>query len=127
LRFVALWGPVVLVMALIFFGSAQSDPAAPPAGLSDKSAHFLAYAALGASLVRALAGGRPSAMTGRRVVLAFVLATLYGASDELHQRFVPNRTPDPLDLVADAAGALAGAIVLALLARGLARGLTRRG
>jgi VanZ family protein len=85
--------------------------------MSDKAAHVIAYAALGASLVRALAGGRASAMTARRIGLAALIAVLYGASDEIHQMFVPNRTPELLDLVADACGGLAGAVLLAAAAR----------
>lgn len=99
----------------------MSDPGAPPGGLSDKGAHFVAYGALGASLVRALAGGRSAAMTPRRVILAAVLATLYGASDELHQSFVPERSPDVLDLVADTIGGLAGAVFLSVAARVLSK------
>jgi VanZ family protein len=108
-------------MGLIFTASAMSDPGAPPGGLSDKAAHVIAYAALGATLVRALAGGRPAAMTPHVVAAAAMLAALYGASDELHQRFVPERTPELLDLLADAAGGTAGAAAFAAAARLLAR------
>jgi VanZ family protein len=119
LKHVLLWGPVVLVMAVIFSASSMSDPGAPPGGLSDKAAHFAVYAALGASLVRALAGGRPAAMTAGRILLAILLATLYGVSDEFHQSFVPERTPDVMDVAADALGASAGAVLLTAVARAL--------
>jgi VanZ family protein len=56
-------------------------------------------------------------MTAGRILLAALLATLYGASDELHQHFVPERTPDVLDLAADACGGLAGSLALAATAR----------
>jgi VanZ family protein len=117
LKLVLLWGPVLLVMGLIFFFSSLPDPGGPPGGISDKTAHVLIYAALGASLVRALAGGRITAMTLPRLLLAAALGTLYGASDEIHQHFVPPRTPDILDVVADSIGALLGAIVMTLVAR----------
>lgn len=117
MRFLLLWGPVLAIMALIFFASSLSDPGAPPGGLSDKAAHFVAYAALGASLIRALARGRSAAMTPGRIGLAAALGAVYGLSDELHQRFVPDRSPELLDLAADAAGALAGALLLAAAAR----------
>ena len=117
MKFARFWGPAILVMAMIFGASSMSDPGPPPGGLSDKGAHFLAFGALGAALVRALAEGRPREMTMRRVVLAFVLGTLYGLSDELHQRFVPNRSPELFDLFADACGALAGAVSMAVAGR----------
>ena len=117
----ALWAPVVILMAAIFSASSLSDPGLPPGGLSDKGAHVVAYAALGAALIRALASGQARSMTVMRVLIAAVLATAYGMTDELHQRFVPGRTPELLDLVADAAGGLAGAILFAGIVKTLAR------
>lgn len=117
MKLVLLWGPVLLVMGLIFFFSSLPDPGGPPGGISDKTAHVLVYAALGASLVRALAGGRITEMTLTRILFAAALGTLYGVSDEIHQHFVPPRTPDILDVAADAVGAFVGAILMTLLAR----------
>jgi VanZ family protein len=121
LKTAALWAPVVVLMAAIFSASSLSDPGLPPGGLSDKGAHIVAYAALGAALIRALASGQARSMTVRRVLIAAVLATAYGMTDELHQGIVPGRTPELLDLVADAAGGLAGAILFAGIAKALAR------
>src|SRR6185503_18613620 len=97
--------------------SSLPDPGGPPAGISDKTAHFLIYGALGAALMRALAEGRTTAMTLPRILAVLVLCTLYGVSDEIHQYFVPPRTPDILDVAADSAGAIAGAVVMTLIAR----------
>jgi VanZ family protein len=113
------WGPVVAIMALIFFQSAMSDPFAPPGRLSDKTMHFLAYAALGGAMIRAVSDASSEAMTRNRVLLAWFVTALYGVSDEVHQAFVPGRTPDFLDLLADAAGAIVGAVVVAVVARGV--------
>ena len=120
MKFALLWGPVLFVMGLIFYFSSLTDPGGPPSGVSDKAAHFLIYAALGGALIRALAGGRAVRMNSSRAGIATILGTLYGVSDELHQWFVPPRTPELMDLVADFAGALAGAIGVALIARGVA-------
>jgi VanZ family protein len=105
------------MMGLIFFFSSLPDPGGPPGGISDKTAHLLIYGALGAALMRAVAGGRSAAMTLPKILLVGVLGTLYGLSDEIHQYFVPPRTPDLLDVVADAAGTFAGAIVMTVVAR----------
>ena len=48
------------------------------------------------------------------------LTTAFGASDELHQLFVPGRSADVHDLVADATGAAAG-VTAAWLAATLIR------
>jgi VanZ family protein len=37
---------------------------------------------------------------------AFVLSVLYGVADEVHQMYVPERTADLYDVVADGTGAL---------------------
>jgi VanZ family protein len=63
-------------------------------------------------------------MTPTRILLAAALGTLYGVSDEIHQHFVPPRTPDILDVVADSIGACLGASVMTLVAR-LLRGRLR--
>ena len=39
--------------------------------------------------------------------MAAVLGVLYGATDEIHQMYVPGRSPDVLDWFADAAGVAA--------------------
>jgi VanZ family protein len=113
-------------MGLIFIESSKSDPGAPPGDISDKTAHFIVYSALGAALMRAVARGRAGAMTVRTVAIAALLAVLYGISDEVHQSFVPDRTPDVMDLAADGAGGLTGAAAYAMAARGAERIRRRR-
>jgi hypothetical protein len=111
-----LWGPVLLQMVLIFIASSIPNLGALPGGISDKSGHALGYGILGAVLLRALAGGRLRGVTWMRAAAAVALATLYGVSDEFHQAFVPGRTPDRFDVLADGLGA-AFAIGLGAAAR----------
>jgi len=40
------------------------------------------------------------------LLLSFLVASAYGAIDEVHQQYVPDRTPDAYDAVADSVGAL---------------------
>lgn len=74
--------------------------------------HALAYGVLGALVVHALAGARWRGITAGRAAAAVVVAGLYGLSDEFHQRFVPGRTAELLDLGADVAGALCGVLLV---------------
>ena len=64
-------------------------------------------------VVRALAGGLPRRISLGVAAAAVAITIAYGATDEVHQLFVPGRTGDVYDLMADAAGALAGTIACA--------------
>jgi len=96
-------------MVVIFALSSISDVPGLPGGMSDKTAHGLLYAGLGLLLVRALAGGRPTMVGASTVVLAILIAVVYGLSDETHQLFVPGRQFDLRDLAADGVGAAVAA------------------
>jgi VanZ family protein len=101
-------------MAAIFGISALHQPPLPR-GVSDHSGHALGYFILAVLLIRALADARLAAVTWGRAGGGVVLATLYGLTDEFHQRFVPGRTPAWDDVAADFAGALAGAAFVGIL------------
>lgn len=123
-RLLYAWGPVAFLMAAIFVVSSSSSPPRLPISVSDAVAHAIAYAVLGAAMLRAITGADWSRITVGGFVLAVVLTVSYGLTDEIHQAFVPGRTPELRDLAADALGAVAGAalgwawsIVLAVRAR----------
>ena len=103
-----LWGPVLLQMALIFIASSIPNLGGLPGGMSDKSGHAIGYGILGGVFLRALAGGDVKKVTWGRAAVALLFAVLYGISDEFHQSFVPGRSPDPLDVLADGIGAALG-------------------
>ena len=108
-RLLYVWGPAAAVMAAIFVLSESSSPPELPAAISDVMAHGAAYAVLGAAMLRAVAGADWSRITACRVLLAVVLSVAYGLADEIHQSFVPGRTPELRDVAADALGAAGGA------------------
>src|SRR5262245_43033980 len=119
-RRVWLWAPVALYMAVIFALSSVANPPEPPGLLSlvsDKGVHALLSGGLSSLVVRALSGGWLRPIRRQGAALAVILATVYGASDELHQYFVPPRQMDALDLVADFVGASVAALGLYLVAR----------
>lgn len=116
-RRAGLWVPVCAYAAAIFVMSSLSQPPQPPAGVGDKGVHVLVYAGLALLVLRALAGARLDRITGGRALLAVGVTVLYGASDEWHQRFVPGRSAELLDLAADAAGALAAVALAAAVSQ----------
>ena len=106
-----LWGPVVLMLVVIFGASSIPNLKSLPGNISDKSGHSIGYAMLGGVILRALAGGRLRGVTGSRVLAAIALATLYGVTDEFHQLFVPGRSADRYDVLADCVGATMGTAI----------------
>jgi len=98
MRRVLSWLPAAAWAATLYWLSSRPSVPAPEVPNIDKVAHFGAYAVLGALLAFA-------AHRSRLPVLAAVaVGALYGASDEIHQMYVPGRSPDVLDWAADAAG-----------------------
>ena len=86
----------------------------PPGGVDtgwDKLNHMLAFTALAFCAVL----GHPSARRTRTVLLCALLA--YGGSIEIAQLFVPGRSAEWGDLLADAIGIACGAVVAALALR----------
>ena len=112
----ALWAPVLLYAALIYFLSGHSFHffwfQNTQKSHADKLVHVVEYSVFGFLLGRAF-GAQDLFRRSRGVLfLAVVLAgALYGASDEFHQSFVPNRDSSPYDVVADTVGTAFGAWV----------------
>ena len=108
---------------LIFYLSSQPSietPALFPG--QDKLFHLIAFGILGfLTMGTQLASyaGYPT----RRVWLVVLAVTLYGILDEVHQYFVPGRSADVYDALADALGGLLGAWAMYYLARVLTKRL----
>lgn len=103
-----LWAPVVGYCALIFMVSAQQDLSPPQFPSSDKVAHVLEYGVLGILWARAATRSWPH-WTFRLLLLSTLLFTgLYGAADEWHQFYVPGRSSDWQDVLADVCGGTLG-------------------
>lgn len=51
----------------------------------------------------------------RRYLLAWLFTTIYAATDELHQAFLPDRTGTIIDVGIDSLGALIALILLSLI------------
>jgi len=123
MRTVVAFLPAALYAAVLFALSAQPNPLPflpPELFLQDKLLHGLAYTVLGALLVPGFRGAGCSARSA--VLLAVALASVYGATDEFHQSFVPGRNADVLDWVADTLGAALGATAATTLALRRPRG-----
>lgn len=104
------WFPLIVYAAIIFAQSAFPSPDGLPSfPFSDKLEHFGAYAVMGALFLRAFKKSYPRWSAARIVVFSVLCTVLYGAGDEFHQSFVPERMADPMDLAADFFGGVIGA------------------
>ncbi|MGD0652307.1 MAG: VanZ family protein [Verrucomicrobiia bacterium] len=104
-RKIALCVPALFWGGLIFFLSAQSKlPEIGPAFPNkDKVEHFVFYSIFWFCILLPLRYGHRLSLA-KAIILAFVITSAYGASDEFHQRFVPNRSCDVWDWAADTFG-----------------------
>src|SRR6476620_1362368 len=94
LELVWYWGPVALYAGLIFYLSSLSHPeqylpSFPFLKLGDKALHAVEYALLGFLCYRAFRHAAGTWGEHYAVLLAVMAATIYGATDEWHQAFVP--------------------------------------
>jgi VanZ family protein len=105
------WLPLIAYSALIVIQSHYPTPhVVPRLPFFDKLLHVCGYGLLGLLFCRAYRSCWPAA-SGRSLARCAVLsAALFGLSDEIHQSFVPFRTADPWDVLADVVGAAMGVI-----------------
>ena len=122
------WIAVAVCMGIIFFLSAQdgTESSGTSSWLLEllklpvseaflrNAAHFLEFTGLAVLIFNALyhtAGNK-------KPFISFIITSIYAATDEFHQLFVPGRAGRILDIGIDSAGAatgLLGALILCLL------------
>lgn len=108
--FTLYWVPVLGYTLLIFALSSMSQPPVP-SFVSGDSLHYPEYAVLAFLLARAFHGALAGPALPKHLLWAVALALAFGATDEFHQAFVPDRLPDVGDWVHDGIGAACGALV----------------
>jgi VanZ family protein len=104
--------PLILYCVFIFMQSRLPVPfEIPDVSHFDKLLHFVGYGVMGILFYRTYLAGWPQALK-RTLIWASVISTaLYGLSDEIHQYFVPARSADLLDWLADTVGAAVGTVI----------------
>jgi VanZ family protein len=107
-----LWLPPLLLMAAIFFLSAQPSLDSGLGWIDTvgrKLVHFGEYALLCFLWWRLLRTLMPDR---RAALVAFLVSIAYAATDELHQSYVDGRHGTPVDWAIDSAGAAAAALAM---------------
>ena len=109
------WLPPLLWAGVMLFITSVPGSAIPRQLTPyDKIAHFTLYGLFAVLLTRDIV---QVTSLWRATLLAIAIAVVFGAADEWHQRFIPQRQSDVADLRADALGAAGGALLFALYLR----------
>lgn len=95
---------------LLFLTSIPGN-SVPSVGLSDKYEHFLGYFGLAFLLnLVLLVQDKFPLMKKYSSIFTFLFGVVYGLLDELHQLFIPGRSCDMMDWLADGIGVTLGII-----------------
>ena len=110
--FIQYWLPVLFCASVIFSLSSKPGSAYPYFfSFQDKIFHALEYAVFSALLFRALHHSRKPKLVRWAWLITIAFAILYGASDEFHQLFVPQRCASIWDLTFDSIGVVASSLI----------------
>ena len=115
LTFLYKWGPVVIIMALIFIFSSILEKNIPDLAQSDflvkKSGHMVGYCLLALTCWHGLGWDK------KKLWLAWLVAILYAFTDEFHQSFVPGRTALLSDVAIDSISAGVGLFIKQIITK----------
>jgi VanZ family protein len=107
------WVAPIAWALLILSLTSIPGPTLPPVPVfphADKLAHLALYGVFGALATRSALRGRIDAHGWRpgAFVATLVVIALFALADEWHQEYIPGRSADPTDWVADVLGASGG-------------------
>lgn len=118
LFFLTYWVPWALYLGLIFFLSSLSRPEeAVGFQVRDFLSHPVEYAILAVLTARLFRRALPELMRNRWIAVSFLFSVFYGATDEIHQYFVPGRTAAWTDWFLDIFGTSLGLAAFTLLSK----------
>lgn len=110
-KILLVYTPLVLYWIVLLAATSSPTIKIPTTDVSDKGYHFTAYFGLGVLLNLTLVFQNKYLSLKRKNALYTVLiGSIYGIFDEIHQYFIPGRSMEFLDFVADFFG-----LILAIL------------
>jgi VanZ family protein len=105
--------PLIIYWIILFVLTTLPGNEALNIGVNDKIEHFGAYGVLSAILYLNLLFQEKYPLYKKYpATFTLVVASLYGMVDELHQIFVPGRTADIRDWLADFLGSVLGVLII---------------
>lgn len=114
-------------LILFILTSLPSTSFADALRFSDKIKHFIAYLILSFLLSLALHFQEKwDKLKLKYAAFAVIISSVYGMLDEVHQIFIPNRSAELLDWLADFSGSLLGAIIVFYIIKQINTELTNK-
>ena len=108
--------PLVLYWLLILTLTSLPGADVPNIHINDKIEHMLAYGGLGFLLNLSLRIQNKFTFIKKYPAwFSILIVSIYGALDELHQLFIPDRSCDILDWTADTIGVIIGVTIMTIL------------
>ncbi len=101
---------IIIAIAIFYISSLQFPPGSGGFGWMTVAYHFLAFFFLAFFLLPALVKGDNKTL----ILIAVIIAVLYGVSDEVHQLFVPGRHFAFSDIMVDSCGILLSSLIYAV-------------
>ena len=118
------WLLLLIYCLIIFYLSAKPGPSVfPKIKHGDKILHFAAFAVMGFLCFRAFWSLKIKRTFLRIFILSLVFSTVFGIGIEVNQLFIPYRTAETLDIVADVLGSIIGILMTVLPYKKRAKGL----
>lgn len=106
-KFFWYWLPPILWMSLIFYLSSSSKPPLIKDPIINfflfKTIHMIEFGTLFILLTRAFFNTTKINLK-KIMLISFIWAVFYGASDEFHQTFISGRNGNPIDVFIDSLG-----------------------
>ncbi|MEI7811876.1 MAG: VanZ family protein [Ignavibacteria bacterium] len=116
--------PLVIYWIMLLMLTSIPGQSTPDFGISDKIEHAVAYMILTVLLCLTYQfQGKFKMLYRSPFVWTIATVALYGALDEIHQLFIPGRSCDIMDWMADITGAVLGLIFVYII-KHYSRGVT---
>jgi VanZ family protein len=108
--------PLVLYWIILLSATSIPSDGIPTTAVSDKVMHFTAYFGLGVLLnLTFIFQNKFSFLKYKSAAATIIIGSIYGGLDEFHQHFIPGRSMEFLDFVADFAGLVLAVVFVILL------------
>jgi len=117
-RRILVYFPFVFYWIVLFIATSLPSNKLPEFSLSDKVLHFSAYFVYGFLLFSTIIlQTRFKKIKAQRILFSIFSVMLYSIIDELHQNFIPGRSAEFWDWVADMSGGVTGIILVEIFYR----------